>query len=198
MHTYCVPLLSYPLAHLFYFICYPFVLHGGPLNAVIFQYCLDSLLSLLYMSPTFSRQSNSFYSPPKIDNVQNSNLTLISLICIFRYSLELSIGFSHRHFKYCRHTISRFASFSSPPPPPSLSPHPPLSLSHLADHVLLIVSILKCQFLSIPTANPKNSLPHFPLYIMPPNCPFFQFISILHSECPPKNLTMSSLYVKIL
>jgi hypothetical protein len=91
-----------------------FFLHGSSFNAVIFQYCLHSLLSLLCMSPTFSRQSNSFYSPPKRDNVQNSSLTLLS-ICIFRRSLELSIGLSHRHFKYCRCTIPRFASFSNPP-----------------------------------------------------------------------------------
>lgn len=57
------------------------------------------------------------------------------------------------------------------------------SFLHLADHhILLIVSILKCQFFSISTANPKNKLP-FSLHIMPPNCPQFQLISILNTEC---------------
>lgn len=144
MQAYCIPLVSsYPPASS--------LPSGGPFNADPVSHCLDCLLSLLCIHPTLSWQSHLFYAPPESENVQSSKFTLISQIRAFRYSLQLPIGISHRRFKYFMHTISSFASFSSPP-----SPFFPL---HLADHhVLLIVAFRNTNsFLSISPAYPPNT-----------------------------------------
>lgn len=162
MHASCIPLVSsYPPASS--------LPSGGPFNADTVSHCLHCLLSLLCTHPTLSWQSHLFYAPPESENVQSSKFTLISQLRTFRYSLQLPIGISHRRFKYFMHTISSFASFSSPP-----SPFFPLTFGRSSCPI--DCSISKYQFLSLYLSCPPPQTHHTP------RCPFFQFISVLHMQ----------------